>query len=134
MDDQIAGPGKKLIYGELTEQIIGSAIEVHRELGPGLLESVYERALCHELGLRNLLVQRQIPVPLRYKGIDLECSFRIDIMVQNTVVLELTSIAHLLPVHEAQLLTHMRLTKKPVGLLINFNVPVLKQGIVRRVL
>lgn len=134
MDDQITRSGKKLIYEELTEQIIGAAIEVHRELGPGLLESVYERALCHELGLRNLLVQRQIPVPLRYKGIDLECSFRIDIMVQNTVVLELKSIAHLLPVHEAQLLTHMRLTKKPVGLLINFNVPVLKQGIVRRVL
>lgn len=128
------GIDKKLIYKELTEQIIGAAIEVHRELGPGLLESVYERALCHELGLRNLAFECQIDVPLRYKGVDLECGFRIDVIVQNTVILELKSIANILPVHEAQLLTYMKLMKKPVGFIMNFNVPVLRQGLVRRVL
>jgi len=129
-----SGTGKKLIYEELTQQIIGAAIEVHRVLGPGLLESVYERALCHELTLRNLPISRQIDVPLHYKGVDLECGFRIDVIVQNAVILELKSVANLLPVHEAQLLTYMRLMKKSVGLIINFNVPVLKNGIVRRVL
>jgi GxxExxY protein len=134
MDDELTGTGKKLIYQELTEQIIGAAIEVHRSLGPGLLESVYETALCHELGLRNLNVARQISVPLHYKGVDLECGFRIDVVVQETVILELKSVANILPVHEAQLLTYMKLMKKPVGFILNFNVPILKHGIVRRVL
>ena len=133
MSDEGTKPGK-LLHEELTEQIIGAAIEVHRVLGPGLLESVYERALCHELGLRNLTLERQIPVPLHYKGVDLECGFRVDVLVQNRVILELKSVANILPVHEAQLLTYMRLMKKPVGLIMNFNVPVLKHGIVRRVL
>lgn len=134
MADQEFKSGKKLIYEDLTKQIIGAAIEVHRVLGPGLLESVYETALCHELSLRNLPLERQIAVPLNYKGVDLECGFRIDVLVQNTVIVELKSIANILPVHEAQLLTYMKLMKKPVGFIMNFNVPVLKQGIVRRVL
>lgn len=134
MKDDGKKSGKGLLYEELTEQIIGAAIEVHRVLGPGLLESVYERALCHELGLRKLAVERQISVPLHYKGVDLECGFRVDLIVENTVILELKSVANILPVHEAQLLTYMRLMKKPVGFIINFNVPVLKYGIVRRVL
>lgn len=126
--------GKKLVHEELTKQILGAAIEVHRELGPGLLESVYETALCHELRLRNIPVQQQIAVPLYYKGVDLKCGFRVDIMVRDIVVLELKSVANVLPVHEAQLLTYMRLLKKPLGFILNFNVPVLKHGIVRRVL
>ena len=134
MDNEGTGKGTKLIYEELTEKIIGAAIEVHRVLGPGLLESVYQRALCHELKLRNLSFRQQIEVPLHYKGVDLECGFRIDLIVEDTVILELKSVANILPVHEAQLLTYMRLMKKPVGFIINFNVPVLKYGIVRRVL
>ncbi|HEY6970612.1 MAG TPA: GxxExxY protein [Candidatus Angelobacter sp.] len=134
MDNEGTGKGTKLIYEELTEKIIGAAIEVHRVLGPGLLESVYRRALCHELKLRNLSFRQQIEVPLHYKGVDLECGFRIDLIVEDTVILELKSVANILPVHEAQLLTYMRLMKKPVGFIINFNVPVLKYGIVRRVL
>jgi len=133
-DDSATGTGRKLIHEELTGQIIGAAIEVHRVLGPGVLESVYERALCHELALRKLSFERQIAMPLQYKGIELEGGYRLDIVVEQKVILELKSIAQILPVHEAQLLTYMRLTNKPVGLIINFNVPVLKHGIVRRVL
>jgi GxxExxY protein len=133
-NDETTGAGTKLLYEELTRQIIGAAIEVHRVLGPGLLESVYERALCHELTLRNLSFKRQIAMSLHYKGIELEGGFRLDIVVAEKVIVELKSIAQILPVHEAQLLTYMRITNKPVGLIINFNVPVLKHGIVRRVL
>lgn len=134
MDNQGAGTGTKLRYEELTEKIIGAAIEVHRVLGPGLLESVYEKALCHELSLRGLSFQSQIAFPFHYKGVDLECGFRVDILVENTVILELKSVANILPVHEAQLLTYMKLMQKPVGFIFNFNVPVLKHGMVRRVL
>ena len=134
MDNQGTGTGTKLRYEELTEKIIGAAIEVHRVLGPGLLESVYEKALCHELNLRGLSFKHQIAIPLHYKGVDLECGFRIDLLVENIVVLELKSVASILPVHEAQLLTYMKLLKKPVGFIFNFNVPVLKQGMIRRVL
>jgi GxxExxY protein len=124
----------KLIYGELTRQIIGSAIEVHRELGPGLLESAYEECLCRELNIRGVCFQRQLTVPLSYKGVDLDCGYRLDLLIKDTVVVELKSIECFLPIHEAQLLTYMKLLSKPVGILINFNVPLLKHGILRKVL
>lgn len=123
-----------LLHDELTEQIIGAAIDVHRELGPGLLESAYEECLCHELFLRGLHFQKQVSIPVLYKGIQLDCGYRLDILVEDAVVLELKSIDHLLPVHTAQLLTYLRLSGKRVGLIINFNVDVLKRGLVRKVL
>ena len=117
-----------------TSPIIGAAIEVHRNLGPGLLESAYEECLCHELHLRGLDCKRQVPLPLLYKGLKLECGYKIDLIVRDEVVLELKAVERLLPIHEAQLLTYLKLTGKRVGLLINFNVPLLTQGIIRRVL
>jgi len=117
-----------------TSPIIGAAIEVHRHLGPGLLESAYEECLCHELHLRGLDFKRQVELPVLYKGLNLNCGYKIDLVVQDEVILELKSVEKLLPVHQAQLLTYMRLADKKVGLLINFNVPLLTQGIVRRVL
>ncbi len=123
-----------LIEEQLTEAIIGAAIEVHRELGPGLLESAYEECFCYELRLRSLNFQRQVELPVAYKGLKLDCGYRLDIVVENSVVLELKSIEQILPIHHAQLLTYLRLSEKKVGLLINFNVGVPKNGIVRRVL
>jgi GxxExxY protein len=117
-----------------TSPIIGAAIEVHRHLGPGLLEACYEECLCHELQLRKLCFTRQVPLPVLYKGLRLDCGYKIDVVVSDEVILELKSVENLLPVHEAQLLTYMKLANKPVGLLINFNVPLLTQGIIRRVL
>jgi GxxExxY protein len=122
-----------LKHENLTESIIGAAIEVHKELGPGLMESAYEECLCHELSTRKLPFQRQVPLPICYKKIKLDCGYRIDIVVGNTIVLELKSIEKILPIHEAQLITYLKLSQMPVGLLINFNVPVLKDGILRRV-
>jgi GxxExxY protein len=124
----------RLIHGELTEQIIGAAIEVHRELGPGLLESVYEACFCHELSIRNIPFQRQQPLNVDYKDLKIECAYRSDLIVADLVVVELKSAERNLPVFEAQLLTYMKLRKKKVGLLINFGVPILRQGIIRRVL
>jgi GxxExxY protein len=123
-----------LIEEEVTEAIIGAAIEIHRELGPGLLESAYEECLCHELQLRKLLFQRQLDLPVQYKGLKLDCSYRIDLLVNDSVIVELKAVPRLLPVHEAQLVTYLRLSGKRVGLLINSNVAALKNGIVRRVL
>ena len=117
-----------------TSPILGAAIEVHRHLGPGLLESAYEECLCPELQLRNIAFARQVPLPVEYKGSRVDCGYRIDLIVENQVILELKAIEKILPVHEAQLLSYLRLTGKRVGLLINFFVPVLKNGIVRRVL
>jgi len=117
-----------------TGPIVGAAIEVHRALGPGLLESAYEECLCHELHLRGLAFQRQVDLPVPYKGLKLDCGYKMDVVVADEVVLELKSIEKILPVHEAQLLTYMKLSGKRVGLLINFNVPLLMQGIIRRVL
>lgn len=119
---------------ELTKIIIGAAIDVHRQLGPGLLESAYEACLCHELGLRQIPYERQKPLPVIYKGLSLECGYRIDVLVGEKVVLEIKSVEGLLPIHEAQMLTYMRLGGWKAGLLINFNVPLLKQGIRRLVL
>jgi len=123
-----------LLEQQLTEAIIGAAIEVHRELGPGLLESAYEECFCHELHLRNLNFQRQVELPVAYKGLKLDCGYRLDVVVDNAVIVELKSIEQISPIHEAQLLTYLRLSGKKVGLLINFNVAVLMNGIARRVL
>jgi len=118
----------------LTGQIIGAAIEVHKTLGPGLLESTYEECLCHEFHLRQLHCKRQQALPVEYKGIKLDCGYRIDLSVEDLVILELKSVESLEPIHEAQLLTYLKLTGLKVGLLINFNVPVLKQGIKRLII
>ncbi len=117
-----------------TTSIIGAAIEVHRCLGPGLLESAYEECLCHELYLRGLSFERQVDLPVSYKGLMLGCGYKIDLIVQQVVVLELKAIEKLLPVHEAQLLTYLKLSGKRVGLLINFNTPLLISGVKRLVL
>ena len=123
-----------LLQHEITEAIIGSAIDVHRELGPGLLESAYEECFCHELHLRGLNFQRQVELPVAYKGLKLDCGYRLDVVVEDAVIVELKSIEQVSPIHQAQLLTYLRLSGMKVGLLINFNVAVLKNGIVRRVL
>jgi GxxExxY protein len=117
----------------ITEQIIGAAIEVHRELGPGLLESAYEAALVYELAVRELRFERQKEQPIRYKGFEIAAGFRLDLVVEGMVVVELKAIEALLPIHEAQLITYLKLSNCRVGLLINFNVPLLKQGIKRLV-
>ena len=119
---------------EITRAVIGAAIEVHRHLGPGLLESAYEECLCRELSLRQIPFERQKPLPLEYKGLRLECGYRLDLLVAGSVVVEIKAVEEILPVHEMQLVTYLRLGGWKVGLLINFNVPVLKQGIRRRVL
>ena len=123
-----------LLSESLTEQIIGAAIEVHRELGPGLLESVYEERLCEELRLRGISFRCQIELPVTYKGIETGGKYRIDLIVADEVLVELKSVERILGVHEAQLLTYLKLTGKRVGLLINFNVAVLQRGVLRRVL
>ncbi|MGH8670500.1 MAG: GxxExxY protein [Burkholderiales bacterium] len=115
----------------LTETIIGAAIEVHRVLGPGLLESAYEECLSFELNQMGLVAKRQIELPVRYKSIQLKCGYRMDRVVENEVILELKTVDALLPVHEAQLLTYLKLSGIRTGLLLNFNVPLLKHGIKR---
>ncbi len=130
---EISQPGERVERDPRTEPIIGAAIEVHKQLGPGLLESTYEECLCHELHLRGIQFQRQLDLPVLYKGLKLDCGYRIDLLVEETVVVELKALEQILPVHEAQLLTYLRLAQKSVGLLINFNVPLLKDGIRRRV-
>jgi len=118
----------------LTKEIIGSAIEVHRHLGPGLLESAYQRCLARELQLKDIPYRYEWPFPLDYKGLRMKCGYRVDLLVADAVVVETKSIEAIAPVHEAQLLTYMRLGGWKVGLLINFNVLVLKSGIRRKVL
>jgi len=126
--------GDKERANGLSREVIGAAIEVHKSLGPGLLESAYECCLCQELKLRRISFERQVPLRLEYKGIKLEDAYRMDIVVGGLVVLELKSVETLEPIHEAQLLTYLHLSQIWLGLLINFNVPVLKQGIKRFVL
>ena len=118
----------------LTDQIIGFAIEVHRHLGPGLLESAYEECLCYELNENGMDFQRQVPLPVVYKSVRLDCGYRMDIVVANRLILELKAAERLLPIHEAQVLTYMRLSGIPTGLLLNFNTPVLRDGIRRLML
>jgi GxxExxY protein len=118
---------------DLTNAIIGAAIEVHRMLGPGLLESAYEECLCYELSRLGLAFQRQLQVPVSYKGLKLDCGFKLDLVVENAVIVELKAIDELLPIHKAQLLTYLKASGKRVGLLINFNVSILKNGLKRMV-
>ena len=123
-----------LIHAEMTSRIIGAAIEVHRELGPGLLESAYEECLCYELSQAGLKFQRQMELPVRYKRIRLDCGYRADLVVESCVLVELKAVEAINAVHEAQLLTYLRISQLRVGLLINFNCETLKDGIHRRVL
>ena len=123
----------KVVGLGVSQAVIGAAIEVHRQLGPGLLESVYEAALCRELWLRRLRVERQVPVRVSYKGVELENQLRLDLLVNSVVVVEVKSVERLAPIHRAQLLTYLKLTGHPVGLLFNFNVELLKHGM-RRIL
>ena len=116
-----------------TSPIIGAAIEVHRQLGPGLLESAYEQCLGHELHLHGLSFKCQVDLPVSYKGLRLDCGYKIDLIVSDQVIVELKSVERIVPIHEAQLLTYLKLSGKTVGLLINFNTPLLTRGIIRRV-
>jgi|SRR3954451_14860983 len=119
---------------EITEAIIGAAIEVHRLLGPGLLESAYRMCLCRELTLREISYATESRLPVDYKGLQLDCGYRLDLLVENSIVVEVKSVQKWEQIFEAQLLTYLRLGKHQIGLLINFNVPILKDGIKRRVL
>ncbi|MDD2501505.1 MAG: GxxExxY protein [Geobacter sp.] len=125
------GTENGLFDGDLTEVVIGCAIDVHRALGPGLLESAYEECLCYELANLNIIFERQKSLPLRYKEVRLEAGYRLDLLVDNRLVIELKCVEKILPVHEAQLMTYLRLTKVKTGLIINFFTPVLKDGIRR---
>jgi GxxExxY protein len=126
-------PKRQLYQQELTGQILGAAIEVHKQLGPGLLESTYQACLCYELELRGISFECQKLLPLEHKGVQLECGYRIDLLVAGLVIVEIKAVEALAPIHEAQLLTYLKLTGVKVGLLINFNVVVLKSGIRRLV-
>ena len=116
---------------QVTEKIIGAAISVHRVLGPGLLESAYEECLCYEFTECNLRFQRQIALPVVYKGVKLDCGYRMDLLVEDLVVIEIKAVENIIPVHEAQLLSYLKLADKPIGLLINFHVSILKNGLKR---
>jgi GxxExxY protein len=119
---------------EVTGEVIGAAIDVHRALGPGLLESAYEECLCRELSLRHMPFVKQLPLLVEYKGVRLNCSYRLDLVVASSVVVEIKAVYAIEPIHEAQLLTYMKLGHWRLGLLINFNVPVLRNGIQRMIL
>ncbi len=125
---------RRMEFDDLSNRVIGCAIEVHRELGPGLLESTYEQCLAHELKLNGIGYRLQIPQPVEYKGTRLDCGYRIDILVEDAIILELKSVEEIKGIHEAQLLTYMKLAGARIGLLINFNVTKLKNGIMRFVL
>lgn len=120
-----------MVDNAITREIIGAAIEVHRQLGPGLLESAYEECLCHELTARKVSFERQKPIPLVYKDAKLDCGYRLDILVEGKIVVELKSIDGLGPIHDAIVLTYLKLSGHKLGLLINFNVTLLKDGIKR---
>jgi GxxExxY protein len=123
-----------LIEEQLTEAVIGAAIEVHRTLGPGLLESAYEACLSYEVTDRDVKHQRQVALPVEYKGITIDSGYRIDVLVEDTVVVEIKSVEAILPIHKAQLMTYLKLARKRIGLLLNFNVVKLRDGMVRRVI
>jgi GxxExxY protein len=118
-------------HDPLTDRIIGSAIEVHRQLGPGLLESAYEECLCYELKENGVEFRRQVPLPVTYKGVRLDCGYRLDVLVEDELILELTTVERLMPIHEAQMLTYLKLSGVRTGLLLNFNNAVLKDGLRR---
>ena len=116
---------------ELSSNIIGAAIEVHKALGPGLLESAYEECLCHEFGMRNLRYERQKPLSVTYKGKKLDCGYRLDVIVEDKIILELKACEKVEQIHKAQLLTYLKLSGINLGLILNFNVPIMRDGIVR---
>ena len=118
-------------FGDCSSVVIGACIEVHRHLGPGLLESAYEECVAHELSLRGLRFEQQSLVPLAYKGVQLECAYRLDLVVEGTLIVEIKCVDRLLPIHEAQLLTYMRLRRIRTGLLINFREAAIKNGLRR---
>lgn len=121
-------------FDPLSNQVLGAALEVHRTLGPGLLECVYEQALAYELTQAGLQVQTQVAMPVTYKAVKLDCGFRLDLLVEQSLVVELKCVDTLAPIHDAQLLSYLKLSGVKIGLLLNFNVPLLKQGIKRLVL
>lgn len=116
---------------EITEEVIGGAIEVHRTLGPGLLENAYEECLCRELSLRKIPFQRQYPLPLKYKEVQLNCGYRVDLVIAGSIIVEIKAVERVLAVHEAQIISYLKLGGWKVGLLLNFNVSVLRSGIRR---
>jgi len=116
---------------QLSSKIIGAAIEVHKALGPGLLESTYEECLCYELDQRGLFFDRQKSLPIVYKGNKLDCGYRLDVVVENAIILELKACEQIEPIHKAQLLTYLKLSSLKLGLLLNFNTPIMREGIVR---
>ena len=120
---------KKKKFTNLSHRVIGSAIEVHRHLGPGLLETTYQQCLARELHLSGIPFKLEYPLPVEYKGLHLDCGYRIDLLIEDAIILELKSVAQLKPIHEAQLLTYMKLTHIKQGFLINFNVEILKNGL-----
>ena len=125
------GDAKARRFDEISDAVIGACIEIHKHLGPGLLESAYEECLCHELSVRGIPFERQKPLPITYKSVRLDCGYRIDLLVAEKLIVELKAVEELLPIHEAQLLTYLKLSNLPFGLLINFHVPVLKHGLKR---
>jgi GxxExxY protein len=128
VEQKDAGAGR---FGDCSEQVIGACIEVHRVLGPGLLESAYEACLAHELTLRGLSFERQQSLPVSYKGVRLECGYRMDFVVRAELVIEVKAVERLLPVHEAQLISYLRLTRLPAGLLVNFHAETIRRGLRR---
>ena len=116
---------------KLSSKIIGAAIEVHKALGPGLLESAYEECICHELTLKEVSFERQKPLPVKYKGKKLDCGYRLDIIVEKAIILELKACEKIEPIHKAQLLTYLKLSGLHLGLLLHFNVPIMRDGIIR---
>ena len=125
---------EEVIHVDVSSRVIGAAIEVHRELGPGLLESAYEECLCYELSQAGLAFERQLTLPVQYKRIRLDCGYRADLVVQGVVLLELKAVSEVTDVHIAQLMTYLRISRIRVGLLINFNAASIKAGIIRRVI
>jgi GxxExxY protein len=114
-----------------THDIVGAAIEVHRQLGPGLLESAYQTCLCRELLIRGIGFRQQVPLPIQYRGLDLDCGYRLDLVVADSVIVEVKAVSRVLPIHRAQVLTYLKLTNYRLGLLLNFNVEVLRSGLYR---
>lgn len=127
------GIATERLQNDISGKIIGAAIEVHKHLGPGLLESAYEECLCRELGLRRIDFKRQVPLPLNYKGLNLDCGYRMDLLVEDKIIVELKTVEAIAPIHEAQMLTYLKLRDMRVGLIINFNVRLLVDGIKRLV-
>ena len=122
-------PTERNKLNSISEKIIGCAIEVHKEIGPGLLESAYEECLWFEISSRKLKAERQVPLPITYKGVKLECGYRLDLLVEDEIIVELKTVDLIHSIHEAQLLSYLRLSDRRLGLILNFNVPFLKKGI-----